>query len=200
MSSRRDAQICALAGAISALMSNDEATASTLLRGVLSELQPQQSTLPGMPAVEPDVGRDEVRKQAALRVIAYWKQRCGHAQAKPTPERARCVIARLREGYSEQEIRKAIDGASVAAYVNEDGHKYDDLTLICRNGSKLESFIERGVRATGDIEVAVGDGTSDEEKIAQLRRDMAALKKAGRDTEYQHAASELQQLMARRAK
>jgi hypothetical protein len=76
-------------------------------------------------------------------LIDYWKLRCGHPTAKPTRERRQKVVARLREGYTEAEIRRGIDGAAAAAFVNDSGKRFDDLELICRNGSKLESFIER---------------------------------------------------------
>lgn len=160
-----------------------------------------QPSLPGMPAAEPKQKADDLRKHAVLRVFAYWQEQCNHAQAKLTPERATSIMARLRDGYTEAELRKAIDGAATAAYVNEDtGQRYDDLTLICRNGSKLESFIARGVKATGAVEVVykVGESSTVEEQIAELRRKMSDLRRDGRDVEYNHAADELRKLMQRR--
>lgn len=76
-------------------------------------------------------------------LFIYWKERCNHPHAKLTSERQRRIRARLDEGYSEEQVRKAIDGAARAAFVNEQGKRFDDIELICRNGSKLESFMER---------------------------------------------------------
>lgn len=73
----------------------------------------------------------------------YWKATCRHPQALPTRERLAKVRARLGEGYTEDQIRQAINGAARAAFVNDAGKRFDDLELICRNGSKLESFIDR---------------------------------------------------------
>ncbi len=157
-----------------------------------------QGVLPGIPAPPTAMTVDMARKSAVGRLFAYWQDRCDHRQAKLTPDRTRAMLARLKEGYTEAEIRKAIDGASVAAYVNDDGVKYDDLTLICRNGSKLESFISRGVTATGAIALDVGESSPIEDQIANLRVTMSDLKRQGRETEYTASAAELQKLMARR--
>lgn len=79
----------------------------------------------------------------ARALFDYWRERCGHDRAKATPERLRAIRARLRDGYSVADVRRAIDGAATGAYVDDRGKRHDDLTLICRNGSKLEDFIAR---------------------------------------------------------
>ena len=80
-------------------------------------------------------------------LFAYWRERCGHPNALPSDNRKRKVKARLREGYTAEQIRCGIDGAAKAPFVSDDGRRHDDLELICRNASKLDSFIERGVKA-----------------------------------------------------
>jgi hypothetical protein len=92
---------------------------------------------------------------AARRLFTYWQERCGHDTAKLTRDRRRKLEARLREGYSEQQIRQAIDGAALRPFVNDAGKRFDDLELICRNGSKLEDFMERGVsRSVSSLQLA----------------------------------------------
>ena len=76
-------------------------------------------------------------------LFAYWQEKTGHSASKLTRDRRAKIEARLNEGYDPDQIRKAIDGAARAAFVNENGKKFDDIELICRTGSKLESFIER---------------------------------------------------------
>lgn len=49
----------------------------------------------------------------------------------------------MKDGYTVEQIRQGIDGAAVAAHVSENGVTHDDIELICRNGSKLDSFIAR---------------------------------------------------------
>ena len=144
--------------------------------------------------------QQDARRRSLVNLFAYWRERCDHPQAKLTPERATCIGARLRDGYTEAEIRKAIEGAAVAAYVDKDsGKKFDDLTLICRNGSKLEDFISRGVKVFGEIKIEMSEASSVDDQISSLRRDMAAMRKDGRTTEYTIALEKLQKLQNERS-
>ncbi len=122
-------------------------------------------------------------------VFDHWRTACGHAGAKPTRDRRSKVIARRREGYTLDDIKRAIDGAATAAYVNDAGKRFDDLELICRNGSKLDSFIARAPTAghepqaarTADPEVERTNRLLDDEArelgyadYADMRRQQAA--------------------------
>jgi hypothetical protein len=73
----------------------------------------------------------------------------GHSRAKLTKGRRTKITARLEEGYTAEQIKQAIDGCKASKYhmgENEQQNVYDDLTLICRNGEKLESFIHKAQR------------------------------------------------------
>jgi hypothetical protein len=155
----------------------------------------QQGSLPGIDAVGSKVSSHD----QALRVFAYWRSRCDHAGAKPTDERIAKVVARLRDGYTEAEIKKAIDGAAADPFV-KDGVKYDDLELICRNGSKLEAFMARGEKATGTAAVDEAGADPLEQEIAAARDRVRALLRQGRTTEYERANTELAELMKRRGR
>jgi hypothetical protein len=99
--------------------------------------QPEERTKNGRaPVVD-----DEHRTVTAL--FEHWQLRCNHPTSKPTRERRQKIAARLREGYTPDQIRAAIDGAARDPFVNDAGKRFDDLELICRTGSKLESFIDR---------------------------------------------------------
>ncbi len=80
-------------------------------------------------------------------MFAYWQHQCGHPNAKPSAERCRKIAARLAEGFTTEQIRAAIDGAAVGAFVNEQGRVFDDVELVCRSAVKLESFIGRPAAA-----------------------------------------------------
>lgn len=97
------------------------------------------------------VGNASREADAERELFDYWRERCNHNPAKFTTERRRKVKARIGEGYTVAQIRQAIDGAARGAYVNDNGHRFDDLELICRSGSKLEQFI---ARATGNAPAA----------------------------------------------
>ena len=85
-------------------------------------------------------------KSSPDRIFEFWVW-CMQKNPKVTkfaPERRRKIQARLRQGYTLENIIQAICGCSGSAWHmgdNSDCTKYDDLTLICRNGSKLERFM-----------------------------------------------------------
>jgi len=82
---------------------------------------------------------------AATEVFTYWQK----VMKKPptsrlTDDRRKAVSARLKDGYSVAQIKRAIDGCSKTPHncgENANHTRYDDLELICRNGSNLERFI-----------------------------------------------------------
>jgi hypothetical protein len=91
-------------------------------------------------------GSGRVRPKSEVEtVFDYWKRRTGHPDAKLTREREMKIRARLDEGYSLDELQEAIEGCRGSPFHqgdNDRGHRYDDITLICRSGSKVEQFIE----------------------------------------------------------
>lgn len=81
-------------------------------------------------------------------IFSYWCQVMNKGSlAKCTKKREAKVKARLKDGYTIEQIKQAIDGCSRSSHhmgknpaSNPDGTIYDDLELICRNGEKLEFF------------------------------------------------------------
>lgn len=144
----------------------------------------------------------ETRKAQTRRIFAYWQQRCDHPRAKLTADRMSKVLARLRDGYTQADIFTAIDGAAEHAFVNSDtGQRYDDLSLICRDGAKLEGFIQRGQAANGGQSAHVdtdGEGGGVELQIQDVRRRMAAAYKADDTKTYRELESKLTELMGKR--
>jgi hypothetical protein len=86
------------------------------------------------------------------RVFELWQREC-HPRAWLTTERELAVIRRIDEGRSDEEFAEAIAGAKRAAYVNDKGVCFDDLELICRNGTKFDSFRRRaqGVESRDEL-------------------------------------------------
>lgn len=86
------------------------------------------------------------------KIFEYWQQIRNHPSAKLTPGRKSKIKARLTEGYTIEDILMAIDGLNKSPHhcgKNETGTVYDDITLICRSGEKLEQFkaVEERARA-----------------------------------------------------
>ncbi|HDY68957.1 MAG TPA: hypothetical protein ENH85_14350 [Candidatus Scalindua sp.] len=80
---------------------------------------------------------------ATREVFDYWISKLGHTKAKFTRDRKGKISARLKEGFSIDELKRAIDGCVASSYHmgdNDDGKVYDNINLIFRNAEKIESF------------------------------------------------------------
>ncbi len=76
--------------------------------------------------------------KAVRGVVDYWREKLS-PRAKVTPARMRRVRARLREGYSVEELRRAVDGCASSPFHRE-GH-HTDLELIARSAAHVDRFI-----------------------------------------------------------
>jgi len=91
-----------------------------------------------------------VPQSETLEVFNYWKLKLNHANAKLDKKREKTIKERLKDGYTVEQICKAIDGCSIDPFsMGQNDRKtiYDDIELICRSATKLDSFIliqERG--------------------------------------------------------
>lgn len=91
----------------------------------------------------------------AQAVFAYWRVRC-HPQAKTFKgKRRRAVLDRLREGWGVLDLMRAVDGAVEGARVDEHGHKWDELELICRDEGNLRRFMAYGLAYERKIDAAM---------------------------------------------
>jgi hypothetical protein len=100
---------------------------------------------------EPSLHRQSTEQQTVdpvVEIYEFWKQatsRNGHTQL--TPNRRTAIRARLDEGRDVGFIKRAIANAAASPFhqgKNDRRTRYDDITLICRNGEKLEQFAEMG--------------------------------------------------------
>ncbi len=119
----------------------------------------ENATQPVVNATEPvenataykDKGKEvkevkEKPKTPADLVFDFWVSHLKKTRALFTKKRRDHVNARLREGYSVEDIFDAIRGCGVSPHnqgQNDRGEVYDDLELICRLGEKVERF--RGI-------------------------------------------------------
>lgn len=107
---------------------------------VLNE-ETSEETTSSSGATAPD---RRARYAQAQEVFAYWQRVLEHPTAKFTQDRRRKVEARLREGYTVTQLCQAVDGCQATPHnmgENETGQRWDDLALICRNGSNVERFV-----------------------------------------------------------
>jgi hypothetical protein len=85
-------------------------------------------------------------------VFDFWKEQLDHPKAQLTPDRKRKIEERLSDS-TVDEIHLAIKGCRASDFHmgREPGHpqKFDDIELICRKRSKLESFIALAPKTNG---------------------------------------------------
>jgi hypothetical protein len=110
-------------------------------------------------------------------IFSYWQKVMNHPQSKLDDKREKLMKARLKDGYTVEQICKAIDGCKISSYhrgENANGTVYDSLDLICRDGAKLDSFIGHAER--GPIKQA-GSTQNDKFHFSNLDRsgDQAAM-------------------------
>lgn len=86
---------------------------------------------------------EEKNNSNVASVFGFWQSVLNHPQARLTIERRRAIQGRLKEGYSVDDLKRAVSGCKASRYhmgENDHGKVYDDIELICRNGSKVEQF------------------------------------------------------------
>lgn len=88
----------------------------------------------------------------AREVFEHW---CSVMQKRTntifSKDRQAKVKARLREGYTVDQLKEAITGYTHIPFNmgdNADNRRWDDLELICRSGSNVDKGIEAGIAAT----------------------------------------------------
>lgn len=83
--------------------------------------------------------------EGVLRIFDHWRQKLS-PKAKLSPKRKRLILARLGDGYSPEDLCRAIDGCAVSPFHNGEnptGTKYHELTLILRDAEHVDAFMEK---------------------------------------------------------
>jgi len=103
---------------------------------------PEPLMLVPLESAQPDSRADDIRA-----VFAHYRAR--HPRAFPEPKSTSkewsAIAARMREGFSLDDLRAAIDGCHMTPHnlgENDRGAQYLGLELIMRNGSQVTRFAE----------------------------------------------------------
>lgn len=78
-------------------------------------------------------------------VFKYWQEVMNKPRAKLNAKRKKAIQDRIKEGYEWDDFKAAIDGCKNSSFhmgQNNRNKPYNDIELICRDGVKLESFME----------------------------------------------------------
>ena len=194
MSSRREDAllILAMVSAAVAMGHVDPAQVVAALGDVVRGKVKPGAAPPLLPASTLAVRKPSGDVEVITRIFDRWKRTLDHPQARLTPDRVRVIKARMREGYTERQIMLAIEGCAASPYhigENDSGTRYDDLTLICRSGSKLEAFVEKA--GGGDIPAQTPEADARDERTARIREAMADAQKEGDVDRYERLNAKL---------
>lgn len=84
-----------------------------------------------------DPARDEI-----IAIFDYWREKCHHDNARFDGKRFDLIKSRLKQ-FTPDELRMAIDGAAVDAYVDQTGKRHDRLGLVFESAERVEDFANR---------------------------------------------------------
>lgn len=93
---------------------------------------------------------DSVEQSPTAQVFAYWQKVMDKPRAQLDAKRKKAIDGRIKDGYPAEQLFKAIDGCRRDAFSmgqNDRNTPYNDIELICRDGTKVDRFIaiaERG--------------------------------------------------------
>lgn len=126
-------------------------------------------------------------------VFVFWKETFNkNGSTFFTSERKKAVEARIKEGYSIDQLKTAILGCSITPHnigKNDTGTLYTDLELICRRGNQVERFIgnyerdQEGLITNGNgivkTNAATNSGDRNDGRIRERREIVSSLLAAG---------------------
>lgn len=84
------------------------------------------------------------------RVFEYWRNVMNHHRSQLDEKRRKAIRAAIKMGYSEDDLRRAIDGCRNSPFhmgENDRNARYDELTLILRDASHIDRFIRQASEA-----------------------------------------------------
>ncbi|EKS7767188.1 hypothetical protein JFQ92_002296 [Edwardsiella piscicida] len=87
--------------------------------------------------------KPEKNTQAILTVFRHWQAEHNHPTAKLDQKRRKRINARLEEGFSPDELCKAISGAKYDAWLmgkNPSSRKYDGIETLLRDAAQVEKL------------------------------------------------------------
>ena len=102
------------------------------------------------PATNNQLSNMSAKANHSFDLFKYWCDVMGKSisTSKLTPKRDKAIKARLKEGYTTDQIKAAIDGCRNDPFSmgqNDRQKPFNDIELICRTGEKVESFIQTQV-------------------------------------------------------
>lgn len=88
----------------------------------------------------------------ARRVFGFWCEHMKHPKAALDAKREKAIVARLRDGYSAEDLIQAVRGCKLTPHnmgKNDRQTVYDDIELICRDAAHVDRFIRAATTSNG---------------------------------------------------
>lgn len=98
----------------------------------------------------------ELEAKQIREVFEYWKTVLNHPRVKFTDQDKSKIRARLREGFSVEDLKSAVDGNKSSPFhqgANDTGAVHDGIGLIFRNRDKTRNFISIAYRDQSNVSV-----------------------------------------------
>lgn len=90
--------------------------------------------------------------EQARRVFGFWREHMKHPRAALDAKREKAITARLRDGYSVEDLVLAVKGCRLTPHnmgKNDRNTVFDDIELICRDAAHVDRFIHTASSANG---------------------------------------------------
>lgn len=105
---------------------------------------------------EDESAESHAKGKEIVELIERWKAGTGHPKSKTSGDRIKLVKARLKDGYSVEQLELAIDGIAAYPYVGtggqrfrdgKPGQRHDRLGIALGGGEAVEKFAVLGHEA-----------------------------------------------------
>lgn len=123
------------------------------------------------PVTENKPKRKSKHEDSINELFGYWKTRLGHPNALLGGKRRKALRLRLTEGYTVEQLRKAIDGC--ARFPDFNGRRYDELEMIMANEQQVEKFM-----LFADLPDGASQNGNNAKSNSNSRQDHSAVKSA----------------------
>lgn len=96
-----------------------------------------------------DQGKDQdvslaAQRESIVRVFDFWRETMQTTRSVLDEKRRKLIQSRLKDGYSADDLCKAIDGCNKSPFhmgLNDKGTKYNGIDLILRSAEHIDKFI-----------------------------------------------------------
>lgn len=152
-------------------------------------IPPASGTQPAEPVqgVEPKPPKADEHADAIRDVFDHWRSVMAKGtRAVLNKKRESKIRARLGEGYSTDELKRAIDGCKASPHhqgQNDTGAVYDDIELICRDQQHVDLFLSKAAPAKHDASTgSIDSGFHKTGELARLKAMGAVPRQRPRDS------------------